>query len=384
MDGRNKARRPGVMLVLVSLVAALALVVAGCGGSDDDTTASGGADTTEAAGGSGGAGLAKAEEVVGEYEGAPESIGITEPLKAKPEAGKRITMVACNLAPCKALFEGGKEAAAALGWKAKAIVTTGEPEDLNKKLGQAISEKPDGILVSGFSREVFEESMQKAEAAGIPIVSSGVPDEVESPYIAVTTNTPVFERNGEILGDWIAVDSAGEAKVAIFNVPIFPILTAFSEAVQTSLGEACDCEAKIVDQQVTDIGTSLPKNVVSTLQTDPDISYVVFPDGSFAAGVVAALRDAGLEDVKLVGQVPGEANLAELQRGDEDAYMGYSTEWISWAGFDSFARFFQDMDPKNDPLAAPTQILTPENVEGDEPWTPEGYQEQFEALWKLG
>lgn len=393
MSLRTRIRPRGFQVFIALLIAAaVCVVVAGCGGSggSSDSTESGGETTESTGAGSDSAGVARAKAAVAKYEKPPTSIGITKPLKTKPATGKTIDMVVCNLPVCKIFITTGEEAAEALGWHVKAIYTTGTPEDINAKISQAVSEKPDGILTSGWNRSVYEEALKEAEAAEVPIVTSGTTDKTEPPFIANTVGIPVFVRNGEILGNFIVADSNGKANVAAFNIAEYVHLRALAEAIESTIEKQCsECGAKVVEQQLTDIGTDLPSNVVSTLQADPSINYLAFTDGNFSSGVVAALREAGLsEKVKIVLEDPTEANFPEILAGNEYAGLAYSQPWVVWTGFDSFARYFEGEDAQNPPLAMPTQILTKSNLEAalegaTNTWSPPNMQQQFKELWHV-
>lgn len=321
---------------------------------------------------------------VGRYLKPPTSIGITKPLSKPAPKSKFIVAVACNLPTCKLFFDAGKEAAKALGWRFQSVTTTGAPEDLIKKFEYALSLKPDGIFTSGFSRATFESALKQAIDQKVPVVTSGVPDATKPPYVAVTTSTPYFVQAGKLLSNWIVADSGNDAHVAVFNVPLFPILDAAAKSIDSTVKGLCpSCSVKIVNQQLSDIGTKLPSNVISTIQANPKINYLVFEDGNFAAGVSAALSDAGLSStVKVVGLNGGPTNLANILNGSETAYLGYSNAWVTWAGFDSLARYFVGDKAQSDPLAAPIQILTKQNLKSAAAWNPPGYKAQFMKLWK--
>ncbi len=377
----NGSARRWLNLLGVCLVAAALVVLAGCGGSDDTTSSGGttGGDETQASSG----GVEAAQEAVAPYLKEPEGNGITTPLSKAPPKDKLIASVQCNLPVCKYALDSIGEAADKLGWRFKPIVSDGTPEDIVAKIESALALKPDGLIINGFSREVTEPALQKAEAQKVPVVNSGVPDEVEPPYIAVITNTPLFERDGETLANYAVADSNGDAHVALFNMPVFPILNSMSDTFEATVTEQCpECSVKRVDGQLTDIGTDLPKNVVSTIQANPDINYVAFTDGNFAAGVSAALAGAGLADkVKIIGQNGAEPNIQGVLDGTENAWLAYPVGWISWADVDALARHFVGDPQIDDPLAAPTILQTAENTESTEPWNPPGYQEAFEKLW---
>jgi ribose transport system substrate-binding protein len=366
------------------------IVVAGCGGSSSSSTSSsssgGSGGSSSGSSGEEGAAAKKAEQEIAQYEKPPTSNGITAPLKQKPPTGKLIYTIACGLAPCKVLQEGATEGGEALGWTVKNLVTDGTPENITEQVEEALNHNADGILVTGFSRSSFEPALQKAIQQGVPMVTSGTPDTAKPPFISVTSNKPVFARNSSIMGKWIVAESGAAADVAVFGVSTFPVLAYAGEQLTAEIGESCPtCTVNETNSQITEVGTDLPQKVVSSIQQDPNINYLYFTDGSFATGVPAALRDAGLsEQVNLTSAQPTEVDFENLRDGSAAAYMAYPLAWVGWAGIDSFARFFNHENPKPPPLAVPTQILTKETVGDIKHWEPPNFQEKFKELWHVG
>jgi ribose transport system substrate-binding protein len=322
---------------------------------------------------------------VAPYLQEPTGNGITTPLTKKPPTGKLIAAVECNLPVCAAGLSAAGQAAAALGWKFKPLVSTGTPENVVQQINAALALHPDGIILNGFQDAVTETALKHALAEHVPVVNSGVPDTASPPIITEVTHTPVFNRDGQILGNFIVSDSKGDAHVAMFNMPVFPILTSLSNTLQKTITSDCSaCSVKIINEELTDVGTTLPAAVVSTVQANPDINYVAFADGNFASGVAAALKGAGLSSkVKIVGQNASAPNLANILNGTEYAWTAYPVAWISWADIDALARHFVGDPQITDPLASPTILQTKANTTNATAWDPPNYQAAFKALWHV-
>ena len=364
----------------------VALVAAGCGSSSNSSSSSKSTSSSSNTTAAASPGVAAAKAAVAPYLAAPTSNGITTPLTKKPPTGKTVVFVACNLPTCQLFFQSGKQAAAALGWNFKTIVTTGEPQNLITQFEAALALKPDAIMISGFPRSTYEPALKIAIAQHVPVVASSVGfDKVTPPYLAIDAQPPVFERNGSILGDWMVADSNGNAHVAIFTLPLYPVLNAASDSIKSSVLKDCSsCSVQIVDEAPTAVGTTLPSAVVSTIQSNPKINYVVFTDGNFAAGVPEALKAAGLSKVKVTGLNASTVNMADIVNGSESAYMAYSLAWVTWAGFDSLARHFVGDDPTHPILAMPTELVDKANTTSSALWEPANYQADFKKLWHVG
>lgn len=379
-----RRRRPAALLL-----AALLLAGAAACSDGDDTSSGPGSNGGNGGNGNGGNGdsevVEQAEAAIADFLEVPESIGITEALSEAPPEGIKLATVACDSPGCTVFLEAAAEASERLGWNHQAFVTTGAPEDIVAQFNLAFDSNPDAIMTSGLDRDTLGTALEKAEELGIPVVNSAVPDEVAPPYVAIPLGLPVFERNGELLGNFLVADSGGAANVLIFNTSLFPILDAAAQKVASTIEDTCpDCNVRFSEFAVEDVGNTLPGRVVSELQQDPDIDYVVFTDGGFATGVPAALQGASLTDVKIAGVIIQQANLENIRNGSELAWTGYSSIMQAWYGVDAFARHFAGDEQISDDLYAATQIVTTETApEGDE-WLVPGYQDQFAELWQVG
>ncbi len=77
--------------------------------------------------------------------------------------------------------------------------------------------------------------------------------------------------------------------------------------MQDELTKLCpDCKLSVKEINPADAGTKLPSQIVTELQREPDVNYIVPAWSDGAIGVPQALKSAGLTDkVKMVTQVPG-------------------------------------------------------------------------------
>jgi ABC-type sugar transport system substrate-binding protein len=370
----------GRMFTCAALGAALAF--AGCGGDEAEEGGSSGANSQ---------GVQEAEAFVGKWSKTPTTIALDKPLAKAPPEGKTISHIRCPIEGCEAIYTGLEEASKVLGWNVEPFNMDNTPEGVNQAFQSALERKPDGIVISGIPAQVYQQHLDEAKAAGIPVVSLSTVDEATgmdgNGLIATINQAKQTERFGELVGNWIAADDDGKGKdVAVFSVANFPTLTPFAETVKRVVGERCgDCEVAINNVQVTDVGRRMPSQVVSAIQQNPDIKYVALAFGQMSTGVRPALNAAGYKDIKLVGEGSYAANLEALRSGEEQMWAGLTSTLQGWYAMDAFARFFNDepVAPTDD-VVMPTQILTKENV-GTDKWFlgPKDSQQQFKDLWKV-
>ena len=77
---------------------------------------------------------------------------------------------------------------------------------------------------------------------------------------------------------------------------------------------------------------------MSFLRSHPDTKYVITSTDSPFAGLPAALKAAGLNDVKIFGEGPSTANLANIASGDQAGGMAFAFYEIMSGVVDAIAR----------------------------------------------
>jgi ribose transport system substrate-binding protein len=383
----------------MALVAAFALTA--CGGSSDSSSSAGTTEsdaapkegTTENAASRGSSEVvAAAEKAAAPFFEPPKSIGITEPLKETPPTGKKIVAMACTQSPgCKQFTEHVEEAAGLLGWSTKRSLFTGAPEDNLNKITAAVQEHPDAIVLLGAAQETYEAAAELAAKEGVPIATVAAEGEEKEPFIAVTAGARQFEELAEVTANWFIAESEGKGNAITIAYAQFPVSERIIERTDKTIEEKCpECSAKEVLVQAEDTGTKLPSTIVSELQSDPDINYVIFQDVAMIPGVEAALREAGLQDkVKLMANNSSDESIKAVEEGAMVGNNAYSLKATTYQAIDAVARYLEGM-PTKETAEAPlmSQIFTQENLppgstQEDTEELPTNLVEQYEELWKL-
>jgi ribose transport system substrate-binding protein len=306
------------------------------------------------------------------------------PLPSKPLSGKFVIYLANSAVPTD--IENGNDfvkEVKPLGWRAKVIDYAGTPASITAAMQQAIADKPDAIASAGQEPANFQSEIPAAEAAKIPIFTSGVTSPPGNGVAAVSDGTPYFQAEGKILADWIIADSGGKAHVAIFTLPAFAsVLVQSNASVEEFKAECPNCKTQVVSVQPTDIGTKVPSQVVSTLQADPTINYALFVIGDLTLGVDAALSSAGIQNVKVVTGDAIPETYAALRNKTEAMGLGLSAQVYAADVADAIARYFvtKSSATTND-LAF--QIFTPANVPASTPVVPADWASQFAKIWNV-
>jgi ABC-type sugar transport system substrate-binding protein len=369
------------VLAVAVLTAATACSQPDEGGSDGGSSGGGGGNTA-------------AEEELEQYLTPPEDIPLTEELESCPEEGKTIVVTENPQAVTRKTNDGLEAGAQLLGWTVvREPVGTG-PEDPQRAFDAALDRNPDAVLVSGNPSSTFREQLDRATAEGVPVLISDNGEDVGMSGTTYTIGLDDFNQTGlwgKMNADFAAAQ--GAEHVLIVDLSLYPILHAWAEGAAAELAEiAPDTAVTTLDAQITDlVAGEIPARIVSEIQRNPDIDWVLLALGDMTTGLDAALRAAGLaEQVSVGGESASTANVAALQEGTEDAWTGFAAEIHGMYRIDALARIFAGDDPTGNESYSelPTQLMTPDNI-GDAPLDDEGYYvgvpdylDHFEGIWK--
>ena len=189
----------------------------------------------------------------------------------KAAAAKKIVFVAGDLKNGGILgaSEGVKEAAAAIGWTVTVIDGQGTVSGRTAAMGQAMTLKPDGIVVGGFDTKEQQVSFDAAAKAGMPVVGwhSGTkpgPEPEAGIYANVTTlpqdvsNTAAFQA---------IADSDGKAGVIIFTDTQYEIAVFKARAMEAVIKKCAGCTVlEFVDSPIAESSNRMPQLTTTLLQ----------------------------------------------------------------------------------------------------------------------
>lgn len=366
-------------LVVPMVVSSLALVA--CGGDDESDSP----DATAAA--------SKKALVEAPPTSPPTEIQVSAELPKAPPTGKKVIFLQCELPACERYVPGVKDAAEALGWSAKIEVF--KNANPGAGLQQAVIQKPDYIAITGIPPVALKPQLAAAAKAGIPVISCATPDKPAAGGYAVQCGGSL-ETDADYLGRWMINDSGGKANVVAVTIPQFPVLNTETDWFKSNFKSKCSgCSFDQLDVTVQDVGGgAVPQKLVAYLQSHPDVNYVYFTFNDLTRGVPAVLKTAGLTDkVKLVGAA-GDASIMKEIGSSQAAWTIAPNVYSAWVMFDAMARLSVGEDLAGDyadkVYTSPTWVVdSAESAKLLEPtgfdwYGPEGFQDQFRALWKAG
>lgn len=389
---RSRPAAGGLRAVFIAaLVCVAAIAVSACGSSSEDSTSSG----TSSGGDGVSAGVEQAEEIVAQYSQPPTDLGVTEPLGKVPK-GSTVWYLPCPTPACQASQKGLEEAADVMGVSVHIQPQGATPSSTQSAWDTtaAASPPPDAVHFGGTDVSVVAKQLKELAADGVPTVASGSAllnnpsGGTDNPDVTFDL-LPLDEwaqRVGRLMADWTVADSQGDAHILYANLPDFVVFKNMYAAYNGEYKKLCPgcADVKLMISSFEDIGTTLPGKIVSEIQRDPAINYVITPLGDQALGVPQALKAAGITGVNIVSQAGTKANMEYIANGEQAVDVETNNQYLGWKAMDIMARLINGESTSPDLPPIPTQFLTKETLQLN-PSTGEaelpGYQDKFKQLW---
>ncbi len=292
---------------------------------------------------------AAAQKHVKQFSVAQDPVAISK-LPSKPNSSLTVAISTCVLPVCHTTTDAAAKAAKALGWTARQYESDLTPEGYVRVWDQILENPPDLIAYTpSVPDAAVSKQLQAAAAKHIPVVAiapAGDRPSKAGPVFAAYAGYPYFLDTGTLMGDTIVADGgAGSDTVFVWD----PALSTIWDPMKAGLVKAISAtgsEPSVFESPTTGIGTQVPGQIVSYLQSHPNVKYVAFALGDYTAGVPAALAAAGLSDqVKIVSANPQASNLANIKDGKEFASVASENTASGWRAIDGLARLSLGLKP---------------------------------------
>jgi ribose transport system substrate-binding protein len=386
--------RTSRVLAIAALVA-LAAIVAGCGSSSSGSESS---SSGEAGGTASKTNLASFEQLVTKAEEPwTQWEGPTKP--ATPPKSVNLALVACagTVNGCVYPVEEAEKAAKSLGWKTTTYDGKGDPVTQNQVVLQAINSGAEAVLLSGVDPSAIQSSMKTAEQRGIPVgdMTQGVAPG-EGLAFDVGAN---YVTGGEVTGAWIVANSGGEANVLPTDDKEFKSTVSIVTAAEEMIKKCGGCQLQSPQFFVaSDIGNGLGQRIASSLQSNPEVDYVIGAFDPAVADMVPAIQNAGIaENIHLISNVGDPQNLEWIEEGNvQDADLVFDNQYIGYAAIDQMIRTLNGEPLWKDPNVkdprytynenVPYHLITAENLEDPNAQWHASFDTvaRFDKLWGIG
>ena len=383
---RESRRLAARSVVLLAAVAAASLLAAACGSSSSNgSPASSGSGLSAADK----AGLAKAEALLAKYEQRPTQITSTVKISKPVPKGKTLYWIACGATPeCTQEGAIATQAASLLDWKTVVLNNDGSTQQWKSDFNQVVQAKPAAVLYTAIPQALFSSEVPTLKRNGTFIDACCVTD-LPGATTGIGYAIDVPSQVGPVGGAqaaFVAADSQDTAQSLIVNLPAFLILNTAVTDYKASMASYCPtCKVSEIGIALANIANATT-TITSYLRAHPSIHYVVATTDGLTIGLPAALKAAGLTDVKIVGQGATPTNIQYLHSGEQAFDVAFPYYEALWSMVTAAAQNAAGV-PVTPSVAPPLWLLTPKNAPPVSTQAfPEvvNYKSEYEALWGAG
>ena len=372
----------------VAIAAAGLLLVAGCSSPAQTATAPAPAASAEA-GSAAASEVAAAKSAIEPLLKPPTSINQKGATSGDASSTKPYVVITCELPQCTTIANGALDAAKTMGWTTKSLTyKTTDGATLTSAMKEALTYSPFAVSPIGFSQALWQPLVGDFEKAKVIITPIAVGDTAPGgPVTQGSASQLDYSASGKAMAQWVTADSAAAAHILVQDVPAFAVLKAYGDGFKAQLPKSCStCTMSVLDNAPAQLASNgIVPAVISALQKDPKITYVVSTDTAFlAAGLPSALKAAGISGVKIVGGSPDINSLQGIVSGDLAAVSSTGEDQYGWTAVDIIVRTMTGQKVP-DAGGGRVQMITVQANVGTPSAAglayPADYRDQYKALW---
>lgn len=324
---------------------------------------------------------------VKQYEAVPTSIPQQTPLAHPVTKGRTFVDLECENTQCHDIATGVQAAGKAIGWNVKLIsYNDTQPATLTAAFQQALQYHPVGVTLAGTSPALWSSVLPEYKQAGVPIIPASVgPITVQAPVAATVDGLGAYTGPAKAIADWFIAQSNTSGHVLLVDISSFPVLKETATAVSAEIAAQCpNCKVSDFDATIAQVDANgVVSAVVSQLQRDPSIKYVISTDGVFISGLASAAKAAGVTGLQIGSTIGGIVNEQDILAGSESATLPWPGVVEGWVIVDAAARVSEGMSVPDGDANQPFQLLVKGNFTTPQEslLEPVDYPAQFEKLW---
>ena len=380
-------RRWAFTFALLTVVALLSALAAGCDGVDGNEAADGTTPGTPGA-----CDLHHVTKQIDDHKGTPDWAYPGNPFDAKKAAGKTIFSIQENSTNpfTNTIVAGMKDVADKVGMKLVDYPNQGQRTQWIQGIQQAISQKADVIVLSGgtIGPIYFKEQAAAADRAGIPIVTvvdRNLTQDAE-PNTAARVGQPYAEA-ARLDADWIIKQTKCDANVLVITTNELIAGDINSKAAQDEFDKYCGdgCKTRFVNVPLSQWATKIGTTTQTEVSSNHDLNYVLPLYDAMSQFVVPAIQlGGGITRVKIATFNGTPAILRMIQTGDTvEMIVGENEAHLGYAAMDQAMRLMTGVDPiGNGDYGIPLRVFDDSNV--DETGVPPEYGVGYGSQWRDG
>jgi ABC-type sugar transport system substrate-binding protein len=376
-------------LLGTAVIGATALALAACGSSASSSSA----PNTGSPSGTSSPSFAAAATANAKFEQRPVSIGITTPVGKTIPKGKVIDFIQCGVPACVVEGDILQSATSLLSWKLVRINAGTSPQQIADAYQQAITNKPDAVIGSGYARALFDPELKTLESMRVPVLEAFVGDSTGNGLTGVVAGPVNNSIQGKEVADYLLANSTSTSATVGAVVPSgFPNMIQENQSFAATIRQQCpSCTVKLLTVPVTSIGTDLTTRISSFLTANPSIQWLWDGYDDMVTGLPTALKGAGISSVKVATISMNGTVAADIAKNDYvGTAIGTSFPEVYWREIDLLARYFTgqsyavDLNDATLPFWTITNSDLPSDASSVTFANVISYKQQFEKLWGLG
>jgi len=309
----------------------------------------------------------------------------------KAAAGKTIVFVAQTMTNpgVAGAAKGVQEAAKAIGWNVRIIDGQGDQAGISSAFGQALSVKPDGIVVGGFDPNTISAQIKQANDQGIPVIgwhALSDPGPSTKPALFSNVTTKVSDV-AKISAQWIIAKSKGTAGVVVFTDNSIPFAAGKAKMIEDALAECKSVKVLQVENiPIPDAGQRTPQEFSSLVsRLSNKWTYSVAINDLYFDNAATPLRAAGKQPNGAPFNVgAGDGSEAAFQRIASGQFQAATVpeplNQEGWQIVDEFNRAFNHVAASG--YVPPVHVTDSSNVGKSTSWDPDNdYRNIYRKIW---
>lgn len=384
-------------LPIAALVTATAALAA-CSSSNTSSTAPAGASASSSSG-SVPAGVAKAQQMVTQYESLTTQYQIPSKSLSGVSgfAGRTVYFIPFDAnIPAFAIDAAGMKAAAAkAGLKFAECNGQDTPTVMAACVGQAVGQNAAGIVLDAIPYGMVQNALDGAKGKGIPIViadqypPSGTTSNNQVAYVPSVVDQP------SQVAWWLIAASKGTANVLIGEQGDVPSSVAYVQNSLPIYKKYCPgCTVKVGQITTTMTTTQVQSTVSTQLLSDPSARYYYLEFEASLQPTLGSIRQSGKSSGIDLAVAGGTVNGLGLLKsgGGVNAVVVVDDPYEGWALVDETLRMMTKTGPVTETI--PSRLFTAGNIGSIQVTTADqasgvwfgdnSYQSQFATLWGVG
>ena len=307
----------------------------------------------------------------------------------KPPAGGKLNIIVCKIGTsCEEVGKRATAIAQKLGWTAEILDGQGSPDGFQKAFATAAANKPTAVITVAIPENQVADGVAELHKANIPVV--GVSAVAEGGAVGYDAHVSSRETFQAVLEATRAVaDSGGKAKVVFLWDVGYPHLVEALEASKRVLAGCTGCELLEVRERTLAQATDPieMQNITTSLiqKYGNDLQYILTPYGNGVESIIAAVKAAGRDDIKVLSKNAEPERLAAVAAGDQLADFGAIRGWNAYAAIDQVGRLAAKQPALPDAeQGIPATVFDKTNApkDGVVDWNSYvNYAERYEQMW---